>query len=357
MIPYLSVFGLFALLGLRDFQNQTRVIVIGLSIFLIWFAGLRFFVGCDFESYVIRYQESQNLSWSAILGKAEWGFGIMTAIFAKAGLPYAAFQAFATSLIIILYAKFALKHDQPIYLLALFFPILILQLGMSGMRQAIALGFILLAYSAFIDQKRVMIGVWIVAAFLFHNSAIILLPIAFLAGRDISLPRLIAGFIILTPIAALFLGERIEVYSDRYVEQIYGSQESAGAWYRYLFTVIPVAAFLGLRTRIKQQFPEVYPLLLLGALFTIAISATAYISSVALHRLTFFAMPLSILMTLYVARVMTRDTVRIQLAWLGFFGAYMAVWFVTSRHATVCFQPYQNFTFSELIRPAWATVF
>lgn len=353
MIPYLSVFGLFALLSLRDFQNQTRAIVIALSIFLIWFAGLRFYVGCDFQAYTLRYEQAVFSPWSKVLSDDEFGFGVLTAIFAKAGLPFSIFQAAVTTLIIGLYTKFALRHKDAIFVLALFFPILILQLGMSGMRQAVAVSLVLMAYNAYIDGKRIQIAIWIIFAFVFHNSAIILLPMAFIAGRDISLPRLVAGFVVLAPAAIFLLGGRIEVYSDRYIEQIYGSQESAGAGYRYIFTLIPVFVAISLRNRIKNRFPEVYQLILFGILFSLSISITAVISTVALHRLTFYAMPLSIIMALYTARVFPVDKVRVQIVWLGLFAAYIVSWFVTSRHANVCYQPYQNFTFSELLLPAW----
>lgn len=357
MFPYVTIYGGLGLLGLRDVRGHATPNLILLFVFLTWFAGLRYYVGCDYESYLIRYNEARTLDWSVILGKAEFGFGAMTALFAKAGLPFWAFQGFASAVIVGLYTKFASRYPNPVYLLALFFPILILQLGMSGLRQAMAVGFILLAFNAYVDKKRWMIALWVVVAFQFHNSAIIFLPMAFIAGREISIPRLVAGFVLIAPIVALILGDRIEVYTDRYIDQIYGDQQSSGAWFRYFLALLPVPFFFQYRAKIKQKYPEVYQLLLFAALFICTISLTAIISSVALHRLTLFAFPLSILMTLYICLGVLSVPVRGMIAWLGIYGAYISVWFATSRHATVCYTPYQNVSLGDLVAPAWAVIF
>lgn len=356
MLPYFAIYGVLALLGLKRPEGRTvnLVLLSSASIFLVWFAGLRFFVGCDYHSYVLRYSEAKYLDWSYILSHEEWGFGGMTALFAKAGAPFEAFQASVSAIIIFLYARFAWRHHYALYLLALFFPILVLQLGMSGIRQAMAVGFIMLAYNAFIDKKRLMIGIWVIVAFLFHNSAIILLPMAFIAGRQISIPRLVGGFILLAPLAAYLLGDRIDVYSARYVEQLYGTQDSGGAWFRFALSALPVVFFLQYRVRIKAKFPEVYQLLLFGALFIAAISLSGLISTVAVHRLTYFSLPLSILMTLYISLTAAKNPTNGFVAWLAVYGAYLVVWFTVSRHASVCFMPYQNVMFPNNIVPDWA---
>lgn len=345
------------LLSLRDLRRHGRAILMALAVFLVWFAGLRFFVGCDYHSYVLRFEEAVTMPWSRVFADDERGFGLLTAIFAKAGASFAMFQAFATMVIIACYAKFVARYPNPIYLFTLFFPILVLQLGMSGLRQAMALAFVLLALNAFVDGKRLLVGIWIIVAFQFHNSAIVLLPLAFVAGRAVSFKQLAIGMALLAPVAAFLLGDRIEVYSDRYVDQIYGEQESSGAWFRYILVLLPLPLFLRYRRKIKFEYSKLYPLLTISALFIIAVSSTALISSVALHRLTYYALPLSILMTLYTSLVAFRDPVRGHIAWMGLYGGYMLSWFVLSRHATVCYQPYQNFWFSDLVVPDWAYVF
>jgi len=354
MLPYFSLYGLLSLLGLRDYGQRTVPILIASSIFLIWFAGLRFYVGCDYHSYYIRYRETALFDWQTVFASQESGFSALTYVFAKAGASFSLFQAFVTACMVFLYAKFIVRHQHAMYLLALLFPILILQLGMSGMRQALAVGFVMLAYNAFIDKRRLLVGVWVFVAFSFHSSAMIILPMAFLAGRDISLPRLIAGFVLLAPLAALLLGDRAEVYFDRYIDEIYGDQSSSGAWIRYLFVALPAILFANYRAEIKAKYPDVYQLLLLGALFIAALVLTGLISSVALHRLTFYAFPLSILMTLYVSLAAARDPRNGFVFWLAAYGVYICVWFLFSSHAAKCYIPYQNVTFFDVVVPAWA---
>lgn len=344
MLPYLSIFALFGLVGLRDESDKARSFLIPVGLGLIWFMGLREFVGCDYMGYLNRYDAERFGDLGTTFRANELGFELITQAFAQSGASFFAFQAFVSAIIVICYLRFASRHPYPMLIVALMLPLLVVQLGMSGLRQAMAVGLVLLAFDAFIEKRRILTATWIIAAFLFHSSAIVFLPIAFIAGRQISLPRLIAAFAILAPVAAFLLGDRAAIYSNRYVEQIYGEQDANGAWFRYALSVIPTLFFLYHRERIKEAYPKQYQLLLVGALFVASLSLTALISTVALHRFNYYALPLAILMAVYGTKAVATRPASMRLAWLGIFGGYMLSWFLLSSHAERCYIPYQNIT-------------
>src|SRR5690606_28407321 len=126
--------------------------------------------------------------------------------------------------------------------MVLSFPVLVVQLAMSGLRQALATALLMVAYAAFVKGRRLSVAVWILLASQFHTSSIIFLPMVLLVGKRVSAVKLMTAMVLLSPVVAWFLGMRLEVYSDRYVEQIYGESSSSGAWFRYVLVLIPFIA-------------------------------------------------------------------------------------------------------------------
>jgi hypothetical protein len=105
--------------------------------------------------------------------------------------------------------------------------------------------------------------------------------------------------------------------------------------------MIPVVPFLFYNKRVKEKFPEVYPLLKLFALICVCIFPLLFLSTVALHRINYYVMPFSILIFVYLtlSGVLARG-------WPFFFyGAYSFSWFMLSGHAAKCYLPYKNWIF------------
>jgi hypothetical protein len=68
------------------------------------------------------------------------------------------------------------------------------------------------------------------------------------------------------------------------------------------------------------------------------------VSSVALHRLVFYVMPVSILALLCVAdSIFQRHNrpVAIAIPFLAY-GGYILMWFTLSKHSAACYVPYQS---------------
>ena len=151
---------------------------------------------------------------------------------------------------------------------------------------------------------------------------------------------------VLGPVVIFFLQDRLEVYNARYIEQSYGENSSSGAWLRYVVVAFCFAAFRWRYQAVKEQYPELFELLRLFMFIGVALLPMGFLSTVALHRMVFYVLPVAILAVL-VAAATLRGTVRNGLLLGAFFsfGAYLFVWFAYSKHARICYIPYNSWLF------------
>lgn len=340
MSIYLAIYSALALAAVGNRRRHHAIYFSFVAIFLVWFMGFRYETGCDYFGYLNRW--INYTSWSSIAqlvqGK-EFGFEFLMGSIKYLGLDYTWLNAAASAILVSCYIRFASFHAFSSLILALLFPVIIVQLGMSGIRQALAGGFLMLAFNSFARKEKLWAAIWIFVGAQFHTSVIMFLPLSYLAGRSVNSVRLAVGLIILGPLAALLLADRFDIYEDRYGS---GDVTSGGAVIRYILAFLPVPFFVLYRNKIRTEFPDLFPLLKLSTIIIVSLSPLIALSSIALHRLNFYVLPLSILLCVYVGSVIFKKSY--QGHWLSLFayGSYSAAWFLTSKHAQVCYIPYQN---------------
>lgn len=343
MIVYLGIYASLCLASIAVPRQYSTFLLLIAGTFLIWFMGFRYEVGCDYYGYVNRWENFTPLTnLSGIFSQSEIGFALLIGSVRAFGLGYTWLNVSASIILVFCYIAFARKHRYGPLILALLFPVIITQLGMSGLRQAIAGGFLMLAFNAIMFRQKGWAAVWILIGMQFHTSAVVFLPLALLAGREVNTIRLTAALAVVGPVAAIFLADRMDVYNDRYIAQIYGTQSSGGAIFRYALIALPVPFFVWYRKQVSDKFPDVYPMLKLMAIMIVSLAPLVVFSSIALHRFNYYVMPGSILLCVYVGTVIFKKTYTGQLLALLMYGVYSLVWFLTSQHAHACYLPYQN---------------
>lgn len=350
MWTYALIFTVFAGMGLLTKGPRQQDIALGLAaVFLVVFMGTRFETGCDYETYLLRFTYNYNdPDFRSYLRLEEPGFHLLNFAVKTAGLGYMWLNLAASAIMVICLARFVRLSSAPMLVLTLLFPIVIVQLGMSGLRQALALGFLLQGVLSLQDRRRIVTALWILLAAQFHESAYVFLPLALMAGRKVSVPKMAAALVVLGPVAGFLVSSRLDVYTDRYVDQIYGEYESGGAVYRYLMVLLPVIMFGWYRRRIQRIYPRLFETMKVFALMIVALAGVGIISTVALHRLTFYMMPMGMFILWIVSTaIVYPNRASRKLIWgpVVLLGAYLVVWFSTSRHANVCFTPYESFLF------------
>lgn len=328
-------------------HRRQAVVAAGFAtLLLLVLAGGRYEVGCDYLAYQARfdYLYPSSFGWSAAFEHGEAGFHGINLLARDFGWGFNGVILLSSALILVGLWRFSLLASNPLALIVTAFPILVVQLGMSGMRQAAALGLLMLGYVAFTERKRLITALWVMGAFLFHTSAIVLLPIALLARTAIFARYVLLAVLVVGPVAAWLLGGRLDVYTDRYVDQIYGENSSNGAWVRYAAAVIPFLLVAWKRKRVEQAFPRLFPIIWLFGFAMVALAIVGTVSSVALHRLTFYVLPVSLLALHCASECLFKQDARAlaRALPLAMYGAYFLAWFMTSRHAASCYIPYQS---------------
>lgn len=340
MLAYFMIYAFGAMIAISTRRPYADWHLVLAGTLLVFFMGFRFETGCDWYGYLHRWNNFYQVlaNWSGGFG-GELGFAILMGSLKSMGLPYVSLNVATSLLLVFCYFRFARLHDYRWTIITLLFPIIMVQLGMSGIRQALAGGFLLLSFNAYMHGSKMWVAIWIVIASQFHISAISLLSISFIAGERISSTRLVLAASIFLPLSGLLLGERVDQYQDRY-----GSNEvtSDGAIFRYALSFLPVPFFYLYRVKLQRFFPRQYQLCLLSALILTALFPLVFLSSIALHRLNYYVVPLSILLCVYVGAVAFKRPIIGHSIALAVYGGYLVSWFLMSGHANVCYVPYEN---------------
>lgn len=350
MLIYLSIYLAVALVGLMAKTRGVQNLALGgFGAFLLLFMGTRYETGCDYVAYEERFNRLySDPDYMSYLELEEPGFHMLNRLVHDLGLDYLWLNIFGSMIFLLGLIRFVRMSPAPVLLLALLFPIIVIQLGMSGLRQALALSFLLHALVSFVQIRRIEAGMWILVAAQFHQSAYLFLPLAFMAGRQFSFKLALISVAFLGPAAYFLLGERAEVYSDRYIEQIYGENASGGAVLRYVLALAPCLLFELYKNRARRLLPSLYPLLRLFSLVTFALAPLGFLSTVALHRMTYYVLPMSLLIFVCTVMVMPKSHV-LSRKWLalpaGLLAVYLVGWFTGSKHAAGCYVPYDSFLF------------
>lgn len=345
MFVYIGIFALLTLAGLEVSDRKSKPYLISVCLFLLWFMGARYQVGCDFTGYLNRFlwTPTHLTALDFIQNYEEPGFWLLSHYVISNDLSYMWLNLLASFIMVTCFYIFCREHKNRVMILALLFPVVIVQLGMSGIRQGIATAFLMVSSVAWMRGGRVWTAVWILVGAQFHASVITFFPLALIAGRRLSTQRLFGALVIGVPVAVYLLGGRLDTYSDRYIGT---DVTSGGALIRYTLIMIPAVFFIRYRRQLEASFPHAYELMKLFTLISFALIPVALFSTIMLHRMNYYIMPFSILTFSYLSLIAfpgeNRSFVRALPALT--YGTYSTLWFLTSRHADSCYLPYQSYS-------------
>lgn len=292
MWPYWAVYAFFsvaALLAAREHREQTsRLFLLFTFLVITLFVGLRFDVGADWDGYLFIYE---RLTEQSLRFRGDIGFYTVMLLSREAGwdiwVPNLIFAAiFAVGL-----TTFAKRQANFPLVIAIALPYLIIAVAMSGVRQAAALGVLLLAFNAFARERYLWFALLVLTASMFHASAAILLGVGLLANTKGRL-KTVALTLVLVPIAYYLFSSSFDTYFDRYkTERV----QSSGALIRVLMNFVPATLFL-LNARAFGFTPQTTALWR-GLAWVAFICLPLYLvvpSSTALDRLAIYLIPLQL---------------------------------------------------------------
>lgn len=347
---YLAILnGLFLLryaTGQRIDANRMAYWAVLIGLFL--FSAFRFRVGCDWGGYFNNFIGGQSLDYATALTNREPLWWVIQTAFNQWGFPYPSVNILTSGIFFAGIHALARRQPDRLGFLVLLFPILIINMPMSGIRQAAAIGFLCLSYVAFIDQRPIRFVGWILIGAMIHSSVL-----AFLLLTPLTTGRYTAGRVVLTlllaiPGAALMLqSDSAQLGIDRYVDS---GVDAFGAAFRVaILGLSGMMFFLMLRRRWGRQFPQDLGLASVGSWMMLALLLLVPISTVIGDRLGYYLIPIQ---TMIFARIpfLNLGPSRRLLAVLPYVGLVIvfAVWSLNSSLFQQCYLPYQNWLWGDL---------
>lgn len=291
MIYVAMTFGLFLLrysvLGQAQLNRQLYPIVL---VLLFLFAGFRFEVGCDWGGYMNQYEVARGMTAEQALRGIEPVWWTLLRLQHILGLPYPWINVLSSLVCFAGIHVLARRQPDPLGFLVLLFPVLLINMPMSGIRQGAAIGLICIAMTRFLDGRLLGFLIWVVLASAFHSSAAVFLLLAPLVSRKITSLRILSAILLAVPGTFFLLsGEAGQTATQRYID---GGGDAFGAVFRIaLLSLSGMAFFLFLRKAWRREFPDDYQFVALGAVGMMLMGALLPVSTIIADRLGYYLIP------------------------------------------------------------------
>jgi hypothetical protein len=337
-LVYLLVFASLLLCGAVSRRNGSlRAALYYICIAaLFFFAGFRYHVGCDWSGYL-------NIFELALHKRAQSEVAFWTAnwLLHYFELDYPYINVIAALAFFLGLDALAKRQPDPLSVLILAFPILILDVVMSAIRQAMAVGFLCFAFNAFVDTRVVRYVLFVLIAASFHSSAMIFLLLVPFVHGELSMRRFALGGLLALPGVYYFLtSEAVETYSRRYVGT---AADASGALFRSGLLAFTGIAFLSfLDHNWKAQSIRDYKLVKLSSFMMVATLPLSLFSSVAGDRIAFYVYPIQLIVLARLPVLVSGpNATAIAIAPYVAATLFLLVWTHLSSLFEQCYLPYQ----------------
>ena len=161
----------FSLILKKDLERRQAYYIILVILFI--FSALRYEVGCDWVPYQNIFLKAADYRISEVLFSREPFFWLILIFLHEINFTYFFVNIASSFLFFIGVHALARRQPDPLAFLVLLFPILIINMPMSGIRQGAAIGILCIALLALIDKRPIKFLIWILISSGFHTSALI----------------------------------------------------------------------------------------------------------------------------------------------------------------------------------------
>lgn len=308
MLPYWILFSGFALAAInappRSGQRPSPVFILALLLVSLMI-GLRYRVGGDWSNYREMFQVYRYMDFSTAIVFGDPGYALLNIIAHGLGTGIWLVNLVCGAIFMWGLLRFSQAQPNPWLACLIAVPYLIIVVAMAYTRQAVAIGFILLALVAFMQHRYAKFFILVLLAASFHKTAIVIVPLLVPA---ITKNRLVLGALFLATVPFLysfFLGASMDKLVTNYVEANYNSE---GAAVRVAMNVLPAALFFIAGRR--MGFPEIeWKIWRNMSLASFACLAALFLisSSTAVDRLALYLIPLQIVVWSRLPYALTTD--------------------------------------------------
>lgn len=307
---------------------------------LVLMIGMRHEVGADWGTYLFHLESATGASLTEALIQKDPAYGFLNWIGGHWGGIYLVNTICAA---LFAWGLVAFCRTQPLPWLSLTvaIPFLVIVVAMGVTRQGVAIGLAMFALVAVGKGRVLHFVLWIAIAALFHKSAVILVPMAVLAGTKRKLWMVIGVGGVAALLFVLLLQEHVDNLQTTYLEAEY---QSSGAAIRIAMNALPALLFLFFRRRfaLPREQQSFWTWVALTALVLVVLLYLSP-STAAVDRVALYWIPLQLFVwsRLPIALGSRRGNTKI---WISLVVAYSAavlfVWLGFGARA-VAWLPYQ----------------
>jgi hypothetical protein len=315
-------------------------------VLLTFMIGLRHEVGGDWNIYLENLSAKGGITLSDVVAGGSHGDpsdSFLNWIASQSGLGIYLVNSVSAILFTFGLLVFCRNQPRPWLALTVAVPYLITVVAMGYTRQGVAIGLAMLGLVALGNQSVFKFLFWIALAASFHKSAVILVPLAVLAG---SRRPLITAFWVGVTTSLLFILLLQEYVDNLVLGYIDAEYESSGAAIRISMNALPAALFLLNRRRFQLSRAQqiFWTWMSLGAIAFIALLLVSP-SSTAVDRVALYWIPLQLFVWSRVPDAMGRSGGK-NAGWVyavvAYSGTVHFVWLFFATHAGG-WLPYQSY--------------
>jgi hypothetical protein len=323
-------------------RGQLDGVWIFIGVALTVLIGFRFEVGGDWFNYLRHFNFMNGQSYAYALSKSEFSHWVVNKVMNDLGLGLKGVNFLYALFFTVGLVAFARVQPRPWLVLACAVPYLIIVVAMGYSRQAVALGFAFIGIVALRRGRFILFSLWVLVGATFHNSAVLLIPIAGLAANRNRMQAVASvGFISILGYE-LLLSDNITRLVDVYIDQQLTS--SQGALIRLSMNALAALIFLNFR-RLFALTPAERRLWSLTSLIALAMFLAYFATglSTALDRLALYFIPLQLVTAAHLPDALGlagRRNSRGVIIVLAYFLVVHFVWLNFASHAPL-WLPYQ----------------
>jgi hypothetical protein len=336
MLPYIALLAFVTVityLGRRSGQRLARrisLVVVGCS--LVLFAGLRDrFIGTDTGTYIRHFHASESID--IVKEREDWGYYLLSWFSRTLSESYAVLLLLIALVVVVCYMttiiRVVRRYETAIYL---FVALSVYTFFFNGARQGIAAAICFLAIPFLLERKLWPYLALVAVAATFHRTALIALPLYWIASAQVGWKRLAAlgvATVLTIVFLSVFVGFAANLLSDKYAQYAVVGDGGGEVWVSYL---VGQGALLYWFKSIVPDRRDWYARLLNIYLVGLVPAVASIVSSVdpsGILRLHLYFSPVAILMWPMVFERFGTTPLR-GLLGLGFGGVTFAFFFLTT---------------------------
>jgi hypothetical protein len=348
MFAYLAMIGFPSMLALSAPRSKSVFAIFGIALLFIVLIGLRYRVGMDWNNYAAIHQSLSGAALEQAAQSSEVASRLL--MWASANYFDGVIGSNLAAAIVLMMGvlAIALRSREPWLALLAATPYLCIVIGMSGLRQSIAIGVFFLAVANWDRMSAFVRAGLIIAAALFHTSAIFMLALLSLTLRLGWVWKAII-IAIAAPLAVYYaqgassLAPSFEAYAQNYLS-VEGRIDSPGALGHVALVAFPASIYLLRRKRLAENAPNP-ELLDVAAWACLALVPLAFTYSTAASRFSlYFQFVPMLVWPALIGATSKNSRLGMRLGLVAAYSGYTVVWFAAANSAHA-YLPYSNYLF------------